>query len=95
MATIVGLVHLRFRVPQARSLKDKRRLVKGFKDRLINAHNVSVAEVDAQDNRQLAVLAIAMAGSDSRYVQGALQKIVNTASMHREMILLDHEIEII
>ena len=95
MATIVGLLHLKFHVAQADSLKDKRRLIKSFKDRLGRSHNVSVAEVDAQDSHRLAVLAIAMAGSDSRYVEGALQKIANAAAMHRDMVLIDHEIELL
>ena len=94
MATTVGVAHLKFHVAQATSLKDKRRVIKSFKDRLTNTHNVSVAEVDAQDSRQLAVLAVAMVGSDSRYVEGALQRIVNTAAMHRDMVLVDHEIEL-
>jgi uncharacterized protein YlxP (DUF503 family) len=48
---------------------------------------VSVAEVDALDNRRRAVLAVAMVGSDRQYVEGALQQIVNAAQNHREMIL--------
>ncbi len=95
MATTLGLVHLRFHIPQATSLKDKRRAIKSYKDRLSNSHNVSVAEVDSQDNRRAAVLAVAMVGSDGRYVEGALQKIVNAASMNRDMVLVDHEIEML
>ena len=95
MATIVGLVHLKLHVSQATSLKDKRRVIKSFKDRLANTHNVSVAEVDAQDNHRLAVLAAAMVSNDSGYVEGVLQKIVNAAGRHRDMILIDHEIELL
>jgi len=93
MATTVGLLHLEFRVAQAASLKDKRRAVKSFKDRVAHAHNVSVAEVDAQDNHRRAVLAVAMVGNDRRYVEGALQQITNAAGKHRDMILIDHEVE--
>ena len=93
MATTVGLLHLRLHVGQARSLKDKRRVVKSFKDRLARNSNVSVAEVDAQDSHKTAVLAVAMVSSDVDYVRGALQKIVNAASMHKDWILVDHEIE--
>jgi uncharacterized protein YlxP (DUF503 family) len=75
------------------SLKDKRRAVKGFKDRLAARHNVSVAEVDGLDDRRSAVLAIAMVGNEKRYVEGALQAIVNAASTHRDMILLDRQLE--
>lgn len=95
MATTVGLVHLKFHVGQAASLKDKRRIIKSFKDRLHNRHNVSVAEVDAQNTHRVAVIAVAMVGSDADYVQGAMQRIVNAASMHRDMVLTDHEIELL
>ena len=95
MATTVGLLHLRLHVSQARSLKDKRRVVKSFKDRLARNSNVSVAEVDAQDSHKTAVLAVAMVGSDVDYVQGAMQKIVNAASAHTDWILVDHEIELL
>ena len=93
MATVVGLWHLRLHVVEAQSLKDKRRVVKGFKDRMAHSHNVSVAEVDALDDRRFAVLAIAMVCNDRRYAEGALQQIVNAASAHRDMILVEHEIE--
>ncbi len=91
MATTIGLLHLRFRVPQAGSLKDKRRAVKGFKDRLRDKHNVSVSEVDQQDNLRMAVLAVVMVSNDGRYIEGVLDKIVWAAANHRDMILLDSE----
>jgi hypothetical protein len=92
MSAFVGVLELKLHVVQAMNLKDKRRVLKSFKDRLRNGHNVSVAEVDMQDHLRHAVLAVAMVGNDRRYVEGALQKIVNAAAMHRDMILLDHEI---
>lgn len=93
MATTVGLVHLDFSVVGAQSLKDKRQSVKSFKDRMTHRHNVSVAEVDAQDNRNRAVLAVAIVGSDRRYMEGVLQLIINAAENHRDMVLLDAETE--
>jgi len=93
MATTVGLVHLDFSVAGAQSLKDKRRSVKSFKDRMAHRHNVSIAEVDALDARQHAVLAVAIVGNDRRYVEGVLQRVINAAAQHRGMILLGSEIE--
>ena len=92
MATIVGLLHLKFRIAQATRLKDKRRVLKSFKERLANRNNVSVAEVDYHDNHRMAVLAVAMVAGDRQFVESALQKIVNQAASHRDMILIDHEI---
>ena len=93
MSTTVGLVHLKLNVAQAMSLKDKRRIIKGFKDRVRSKHNVSVSEVDAHENHRSAVLAVAMVSNDRRYAEGVLQKIINAAAAHRDMILMDHEIE--
>jgi hypothetical protein len=93
MAAIVGLLELRLNVAQAMNLKDKRRALKSFKDRLRNRFNVSVAEVDMQDHLRLAVLTVAMVSNDHRYVEGALQQIVNQAALHRDMILLEHRVE--
>ncbi len=93
MATTVGLLHLELNVAQAGSLKDKRRVLKSFKDRLAHGWNVSVAEVDGQNSHHRAVLAVAMVGADQRYVEGAIQKIINAATAHRDMILVHHEVQ--
>lgn len=50
MATKVGLLHLEVVMNDAMTLKDKRRIVKSFKDRLAHRRNVSVAEVDHLDS---------------------------------------------
>jgi len=93
MATTVGLLHLELNVTQAASLKDKRRAIKSFKDRLTNGWNVSVAEVDGTESMRRAVLAVALVGADRRYLEGRMQKIINAAASHRDMILTDHELE--
>jgi uncharacterized protein YlxP (DUF503 family) len=67
--------------------------VKGFKDRVANRFNVSVAEVGGLDDRRRAVLAVAMVGKDKHYIEGALQQIVNAAAGHRDMILTESQTE--
>ncbi len=93
MSTVIGLLHLKLNIVQADSLKDKRRVVKGFKDRVRHGHNVSIAEVDYLDERHWSVLAVAMAGNDRAYLEGALQSIVTAAERHRDMILADWKLE--
>jgi uncharacterized protein YlxP (DUF503 family) len=87
------LLHLELYVAQATNLKDKRRVLKSFKDRLANAHNVSVAEVAGQDSHRRAVLAVAVVGNDKTYLEGSLQRMITVAANHRDMILVNHEIE--
>ena len=66
---IVGTLQVRLLLRQARTLKDKRQVVRSIKDRLHNEFNVSVAEIESQDNRQLAVLGLAMVGTEAHPVQ--------------------------
>ncbi len=93
MATTLALLHLDLAVPQANSLKDKRRIVKGFKDRVSHRFNVSIAEVGGLDLHRRATLAIAMVGNDRTYIESKIQKICNAATMHRDMIVIEQDIE--
>ncbi|MCK5579038.1 MAG: DUF503 domain-containing protein [Planctomycetes bacterium] len=73
---IVGTLSVRLMIRDARSLKDKRRVLKSLKDRLKNNFNVSVAEVDLNDIRQQAVLGLASVGNDNRFINQTLSNII-------------------
>ena len=45
----IALLQATLSIPEAHSLKDKRRVIKSLKDRITNQMNVSVAEVGQQD----------------------------------------------
>lgn len=68
----VGVALLELHIPHARSLKEKRSVVKGLKDRLRNRHGVAVAEVDAQDTWQRAVLLVSTASGTETEASEAL-----------------------
>jgi len=91
---IVGSLRVRLLLRQARTLKDKRQVVQSIKDRLQNRFNVSVAEVDAHDQRQLAVLGLAMVGNEVSHVRITLEQIVQALRSHPIAEFLDHEIEV-
>ena len=93
-AVNVGTLSVKLMIREATSLKAKRRVLKSLKDQIRNRHNVSVAEVGAQDSHQQAILGIAMAGSDSRYIDGGLAQIVNFIRGFRLAELVDYEVEI-
>ena len=90
---VIGTLHIRLVLRGAHSLKDKRRVVKGLKDRLRNKFNVSIAEVDHQDEWQRATLGVAMAGPDGRYVNSVLSKLVDHLRNARGAELVDYELE--
>lgn len=93
MPTTVGLLHLEVQLPQAQSLKDKRRSIKSFKDKMAHGYNVSIAEVYRLDSVRWGVLAVAAVGNDKTFLEGTLQRIVNAATAYRDMILVGHEIQ--
>src|SRR5437763_6053659 len=91
---VIGTLRVRLLLRQARSLKDKRQVINSIKDRLRHAFNVSVAEVDAQEHRQLAVLGIAQVGQEVHQVRTTLTRILEGLRTHPVAELLDHELEV-
>jgi uncharacterized protein YlxP (DUF503 family) len=77
------------------SLKDKRRVVKSLKDRLAHAHNVSIAEVGALDQHRRSIIGVAMVANDSRYVEGALSKLVDFVRANPSVELEDYQIDLL
>jgi len=91
---IVGTLRVRLLLREARSLKDKRQVVKSVKDRIRNHFNVSVAEIEAQDNRQLAVLGMAMVSNEAHHVKLALGQILEALRSHPVAELVGHEMDV-
>jgi uncharacterized protein YlxP (DUF503 family) len=91
----VGLLQLDLLVPGSRSLKDKRRVIKGMKDRMHNRFNCSVAETEYQDLWNRARLAVAVVSDDVRHVNSQLDEIVRFASGQPGAELADYSIEML
>ncbi|MEM9374123.1 MAG: DUF503 domain-containing protein [Planctomycetota bacterium] len=69
---IVGVLQAELRIDWARSLKDKRTVARSLKDRLHRSHQVSVAEVGAQEVHNALLLGVAAAGSSGPQVAAML-----------------------
>jgi uncharacterized protein len=90
----VGSLKVRLLLRESRSLKDKRQVVRSIKDRLHNEFNVSVAEVDSLENRQMIVLGLAMVSNEAAPIRSAFETIVNALRRHPVAEFIDHVIEI-
>ncbi len=91
----IGVLQMELSIGDAMSLKDKRRVVKSLKDRIAHGHNVSIAEVGALDAHRRSILGIAMVSNDSRYVEGALSKLVDFVKTVPSVDLVDFQIELL
>ena len=92
---IVGVVQIELSIPWAESLKDKRRAIKGLKEKVRNRFNVSIAEVDQNDVWRTAVLGMAAVANDVKFIQSVCQKVVNFIEEHPDTVLEDYTVEII
>lgn len=68
----LGMVELH--LPDVASLKGKRHVLKGLKEKVRARYEVSVAEVDHQDVWQRATLAIAYVSADARHASQVVSK---------------------
>lgn len=92
---IVGILTLDLAIFDARTLKDKRRVIQSVKQRLHNVFNVSVAEVGFQDTPKRCRLAVAMVAGESRPLQGQLDKVVDLVRRSGGLTLLSYERELL
>jgi uncharacterized protein YlxP (DUF503 family) len=74
---IVGVMTAQLYLHGITSLKEKRRIVKSVIERLKSRFNVSASEVDHNDVRTSAVIAIAVVSNDTRFVNQQLDKIID------------------
>ena len=79
---LIGLTKFELHLPHARSLKDKRRVVKSLVDRLHERYRVSVMESGFHDLHQRAEVSVAyLAGSESELDRMAaeMRRLVDSA----------------
>jgi len=77
---IIGVLTIEFHFPYARSIKDKRRLLHGFKEKMRERYNVALAEIDYQDKWQRAKLGLVSINSSAHIVEETLHKLVRDAA---------------
>lgn len=90
---VIGVLKVRLAIREATSLKDRRRVVKGLKDRLRSRFNVAVAEVDERNRPRSAALGICAVGMERPFINGVLSQVVNTIRMTPGAELVDEEME--
>ncbi|MGE0323278.1 MAG: DUF503 domain-containing protein [Polyangiaceae bacterium] len=85
----VGVARIVLRLPGSHSLKEKRRVVRSYKERLASRLPVSVAEVGELDLHQLATLGVCTVSNDSRRCDEVLAACVKLARQVADAQLTD------
>ena len=73
----VGTLVVHIQLGGISSLKQKRGIVKSVIGRIKSRFNASAAEVDRHDNKQLAVIGLAVVANESVFANQQLDKIMN------------------
>ena len=92
---IIGVLTASISLPEARSLKDKRSVVRSLKDRIVIKMNVSVAEIGKQDLWKSAELAFVTVAAESATVQARLARLSSALRSDPRYILITLETEML
>lgn len=69
---VVGVARWVLHLPGCRSLKMKRSVIRGLRDRMISKFKVSVAETDLQDRAAMGELTAAVVSTDRRHAESVI-----------------------
>jgi uncharacterized protein YlxP (DUF503 family) len=89
----IGLLTLEIHIPDARSLKDKRQVLRSLKDRLRGHFNVAVAELEHQDLWQRSVVGVVGISSDERHLEESMQAVAEESERLLGRDLVSRDIE--
>jgi uncharacterized protein len=81
---VVSMLQFIIDLPEVTSLKEKRRIVKSIKDRLIQKYKISAAEVDLQDSLRFAQIGAAVVSNSKKHGESVL---------HTAFALLENTVE--
>jgi uncharacterized protein YlxP (DUF503 family) len=89
----IGLLTLEIHISDARSLKDKRQVLRSLKDRLRAHFNVAVSELDHQDVWQRSRVGVVSISGDGRHLEESMSAIAAESERVLGRDLVSQEIE--
>ena len=92
---VVGLCELTLVLPGNRSLKGKRKVVRGLVDRLRARHRIAVSETAENDTHDRGVVGFAVVGNDRRRVRAVLDDVLRTVEETCPAEVIDQELEVV
>ncbi len=89
MTMHAAAVRLELRIPQVRSLKAKRRVLKGLSSRLTATFPVAVSEVGFQDQWKRATMGVALVAPEASQLDRLIHGVHRVVLNHPEVELLE------
>jgi uncharacterized protein YlxP (DUF503 family) len=86
------MIQLIFEIPDADTIKEKRRVIRSIKDKLLRNFHMSAAEVDLQDSLSFAQIGGAVVSNSKAFGETVLQKAFEM--IEREMPIRIQDVQI-
>ena len=81
-------------IPNTSTLKEKRSVIKGLKDRIHNKFNVSISEIDKNDNHKHSTIAFVTVSNSSRYTDKILAQVIKFMEKQKQFEIISYNTEI-
>lgn len=91
---VVGVLRLELSFPGSHSLKDKRRVLQSLLDRLHQQFNVAAAEIDHQDDRRRAEIAVSCVSNNGAHANRILSRVLDLVEREADLMLTGVEMEL-
>lgn len=92
---VVGTLSVNLYCKNARSLKDKRQIIKSVIAKLKNNYNISIKEIDNEDKWQLSSLGLAVVDKNEFMVHNTIENIIKFLHTSEKLEVLDYYKEIL
>ncbi len=91
---VIGALAVEISIPGADSLEAKRIVLRSLKDRVRRSFNISIVEVEDNDQWQSAVLAVVTVGNDRQFTNQILSKIVDFIEHSHDLVIEDYRLSL-
>ncbi len=92
---VVGVCRIRLILHGNRSLKGKRKVVKGIIEKSKHRFNISIAEVGLNDDHRRAEIGFAAIGNDRSFINSVADKVIDFIYQLQTAEVADYSLELI
>lgn len=92
---LIGSCSITLSAPWVNSLKEKRMIVKSLIEKSQHKFNISIAEIEHQDNHKLIVLGFACVTNETRHANSMIDHVIHFIENHTEAEVIEVDREIL
>ena len=92
---IIGACSLKLNIFESNSLKEKRHIIKGIIGKLQSRFNISIAEVDLNDNWQSSIIGFTCVTNDTQHANQIISNVIKFIDNDSRVEIVETNIEML